>query len=201
MAAQLLLAQAFTHDSYTNEHPGTPHNERLEWWGDTVLQFLVSDHLFRQHPRAGEAELTRRRAALVCNAALHDAFPENKRGQIRTGRGVELNERVVAGVYEAVVGAMALGETLDTARQFVHETLLDRPEPALGVDNPVSEVQEREQRTTRALPVYRYSSGLVDGSFECEVDVWWGTFRTSRPYASKKAAKKAAAAAALEGAI
>ena len=61
-----LLRMALTHRSYVNENPnGDEDNERLEFLGDAILNFLSGSYLYRQHPDLGEDELTRRRAALV----------------------------------------------------------------------------------------------------------------------------------------
>lgn len=66
-----LLRQAFTHSSYRNEHRGdVEDNERLEFLGDAVLELLVSEFLFRAYPRFPEGELTRMRAAIVCEPSL-----------------------------------------------------------------------------------------------------------------------------------
>ena len=129
------------------------------------------------------------------NASLARSIPENLRGQIRRGRGVALNKRVVAGAYEAVVGAMASGSFAD-AREFIVLTLLSGPEPTLGAENPVSEVQERQQRVAKALPVYSFTDTTV--GFLCEVATWWGTFCTGPVHMSKKEARRATARVALE---
>ncbi|MGC8714714.1 MAG: ribonuclease III family protein, partial [Leptodesmis sp.] len=61
-----LLRQALTHRSYMNENPGeTGDNERLEFLGDAILNFISGEYLYQRHPEMGEDEMTRRRAALV----------------------------------------------------------------------------------------------------------------------------------------
>ena len=69
-----LLEHALTHSSYANEHKGEglTSNERLEFLGDSVLGMVVADHLYRTHPNMPEGELTRTRAALVCEGSLHE---------------------------------------------------------------------------------------------------------------------------------
>ena len=70
-----LLEHAMTHSSYANEHrsAGLTSNERLEFLGDSVLGVVVADYLFTTHPDMPEGELTRTRAALVCEGSLHEA--------------------------------------------------------------------------------------------------------------------------------
>lgn len=104
----VLLQQAFTHSSYTDEHAGTPHNGRLEWLGDAVLQLVVSHHLYTQHPDADEAELTRLRSAMVCDEQLAALLSDRDLGSVRAcarERDTTAHSRMLAGVYEALVGA------------------------------------------------------------------------------------------------
>ncbi len=70
-----LLAEALSHSSYANEHraAGLRSNERLEFLGDSVLGFVTAEFLFRQHPDLPEGDLTRIRAALVCEQSLYEA--------------------------------------------------------------------------------------------------------------------------------
>ena len=67
-----LLYQAFTHSSYVNEHRRRPYedNERLEFLGDAVLELTVSQYLFKKYPMMSEGELTKLRAAIVCEPSL-----------------------------------------------------------------------------------------------------------------------------------
>ena len=69
-----LLAEALRHSSYANEHRGAESvsNERLEFLGDSVLGFVTAEYLFARHPDSPEGELTRIRAALVCEESLHE---------------------------------------------------------------------------------------------------------------------------------
>ena len=71
---QQLLRAALYHSSYANEHRtmGISSNERLEFLGDAVLGFVSADFLYRKHPDLPEGELTRIRAALVCEESLHE---------------------------------------------------------------------------------------------------------------------------------
>ncbi|MDI6709190.1 MAG: ribonuclease III [Bacillota bacterium] len=120
-----LLGEALTHSSYSFEHPEAPHNQRLEFLGDAVLEIIISEHLFRLLPRSSEGELTKLRAAVVCEPALARVARRLGLGEaLRMGRGEELSggrERasVLADAFEAFLGAMYLDRGLEVTRQFV----------------------------------------------------------------------------------
>ena len=89
----VLLNMAMTHSSYANEHRGSHlhHNERLEFLGDSVLGFVTADYLYNTYPELPEGELTKLRAAVVCEGALCEfamelGIPE----RIRLGHGDEI---------------------------------------------------------------------------------------------------------------
>ena len=79
-----LLENALQHSSYANEHRGANFfsNERLEFLGDSVLGFVTAEYLFAKHPTAPEGELTRIRAALVCEESLHEVAQKLELGGI-----------------------------------------------------------------------------------------------------------------------
>ncbi len=85
--------QAFTHSSYVNEHRKKPHedNERLEFLGDAVLELTVSHYLFKKYPTMSEGELTKLRAAIVCEPSLVVFANElNFREAVLLGKGEEM---------------------------------------------------------------------------------------------------------------
>lgn len=104
-----LLQQALTHRS-----AGTPNNERLEFLGDSVLNFIVASHLFAYFPRASEGELTRIRAKWVCESALAEiaaGFFINEHlilGQGEKKGGGAHRASILADALEALIGAMYL---------------------------------------------------------------------------------------------
>jgi ribonuclease-3 len=88
-----LLKQAFTHSSYVNEHRRKPYedNERLEFLGDAVLELTVSKFLFLKYPMMSEGELTKLRAAIVCEPSLVTLANELSFGKlILLGKGEEM---------------------------------------------------------------------------------------------------------------
>lgn len=128
-----LLKQAFTHASYRNEHRKSSEqdNERLEFLGDAVLELSVSEHLFKTFPNLPEGELTRLRAALVCEPALvRCAKRLDFERFIRLGKGEEKSggrnrPALLADVFEAFIGALYLDQGLEAANRFVHQHVLD----------------------------------------------------------------------------
>lgn len=123
----LLLETAMTHSSYANEHRNehTRHNERLEFLGDSVLGFITADYLFEHFPDFPEGELTKLRAAVVCESALCEIAKElDIAHALRLGHGEELSggrERasILADATEALLGAIYLDGGIDAARNFV----------------------------------------------------------------------------------
>ena len=89
-----LLAEALRHSSYANEHRGAESvsNERLEFLGDSVLGFVTAEYLFARHPDSPEGELTRIRAALVCEESLHEVAQKLELAR-RKGMPVVIHDR------------------------------------------------------------------------------------------------------------
>ena len=116
-----LLNQALTHRSYTNENPGESHNERLEFLGDAVLNFLSGEYLYDHYPQRSEGEMTQRRSTLVDEKQLAkfalavglDLRMRLGKGTIQTG-GCQ-NPNLLSSTFEAVVGAYYLDRNQDFA--------------------------------------------------------------------------------------
>jgi ribonuclease III len=130
-----LLTEALTHRSYLNEFPSwhLPHNERLEYLGDAVLELLVSEELFAKFPKEPEGRLTVLRAALVNYQSLAkvaesldlDKFILMSRGERKdTGRAREV---ILANAIEAVIGAMYLDQGLEKVRRIREEERDEQP--------------------------------------------------------------------------
>lgn len=123
-----LLQQALTHRSYVNEHPEAgEHNERLEFLGDAVLNFLSGEFLYKRYPDKPEGELTPLRAALVDETQLAQfAQLLQINSALRLGRGAELeggrnNANLLSSTFEAIIGAYFLDVNSDVTwvRTFV----------------------------------------------------------------------------------
>ncbi|CAI9386276.1 ribonuclease III [Niallia sp. Sow4_A1] len=129
-----LLKQAFTHSSYVNEHRRKPHedNERLEFLGDAVLELTVSKFLFKKFPMMSEGELTKLRAAIVCEPSLVSFANELSFGNyVLLGKGEEMTggrtrPALLADVFEAFVGALYLDQGLDSVVVFLEEVIFPK---------------------------------------------------------------------------
>ncbi|HEO8422538.1 ribonuclease III [Niallia sp. FSL W8-0635] len=129
-----LLKQAFTHSSYVNEHRRKPHedNERLEFLGDAVLELTVSKFLFKKFPMMSEGELTKLRAAIVCEPSLVSFANELSFGNyVLLGKGEEMTggrtrPALLADVFEAFIGALYLDQGLDSVVAFLEEVIFPK---------------------------------------------------------------------------
>jgi ribonuclease III len=128
-----LLERALTHRSYAYEHGGLPHNERLEFLGDSVLGIVVTETLYLRHPDLAEGKLAKLRASVVNMRALADvgrsigAAGGGGLGRyVRLGRGEEVTggrdkASILADTLEAVLGAVYLEHGLDGAARVIHD--------------------------------------------------------------------------------
>ncbi|MGJ9458827.1 ribonuclease III [Oceanobacillus sp. CF4.6] len=122
-----LIEQAFTHSSYVNEHRNTvfSDNERLEFLGDAVLELGVSQYLFRKNKDMPEGEMTKLRAAIVCEPSLMNFALELNFGEyLLLGKGEEQTggrqrPAILADVFEAFLGALYLDQGFDIALKFL----------------------------------------------------------------------------------
>ncbi|HLO89467.1 MAG TPA: ribonuclease III, partial [Nostocaceae cyanobacterium] len=159
-----LLRQALTHRSFVNESPmETEHNERLEFLGDAILNFLSGEYLYRRYPDKGEDELTRRRSALVDEKQLAKfAIEVGLDLRMRLGRGAILdggyqNPNLLSSTFEAVVGAYYLDKNRDIeAVRAIVEPLFESVRPNItetrsNVDSK-NRLQEWVQRHITTVP-------------------------------------------------
>lgn len=124
-----LLKQAFTHSSYVNEHRGKSFqdNERLEFLGDAVLELTVSQFLFTHFPKMSEGEMTKLRAAIVCEPSLVHFADSLQFGKlVLLGKGEEMTggrhrPALLADVFEAFIGALYLDQGLAQVVSFLEQ--------------------------------------------------------------------------------
>ena len=128
-----LLENALTHSSCANESRGKlKSNERLECLGDSILGMVVADHLFRNHPDLPEGELTRARAALVCEDSLVVVAEGLGLGEyLRLGKGEEAGggrqrPSIRADAVEAILAAVYLDGGIGSARKIIKKYILCR---------------------------------------------------------------------------
>lgn len=160
-----LFQEALTHRSYLNEHKeySFPHNERLEFLGDAVLELVVTRHLF-DHFENPEGELTSFRAALVNGDMLGKIghalgvqdFLLMSRGEAKdTGRA---RSYLVANAMEAIIGALYLDQGYDAAKVFIEKHVLNHLPEVLEqglYTDPKSRFQEMAQEKEGVTPSYR----------------------------------------------
>jgi ribonuclease-3 len=122
-----LLQQALTHRSYSYEHGGIPNNERLEFLGDSVLGFVVTEHLFLSLTDLSEGELTKLKNSVVSEKALSVVAVQLSLGDyLRLGKGEEQTggrkkPSLLADAFEAVLGAVLVSVGFDAARAMVEQ--------------------------------------------------------------------------------
>lgn len=206
-----LLEEALTHSSYANEHRGRKmnSNERLEFLGDSVLGFVTAEFLFLQHPDLPEGDLTRIRAALVCEQSLYEVARKLELGRyLRLGKGEEAGggrERtsILADATEAVFAAVYLDGGIRAASALIHRCLLDAEREEAVEERRrdfKTELQELIQRKPDQTLVYRMVAERGpdhDKTFVAEV-LLNGAVTGEGGGHSKKEAEQAAARAALE---
>ncbi|OGY29585.1 MAG: ribonuclease III [Candidatus Woykebacteria bacterium RIFCSPHIGHO2_12_FULL_45_10] len=205
-----LIETAFTHRSYLNEHPleAAEHNERLEFLGDSVLGFLVSEHLFKAFPESSEGDLTNYRSALVNANSLARVAAKLDLGQyLLLSKGEEATggrqrEYLLANTFEAFLGALYLDLGLETAKKFVEESLLPNIEPIIAQKlyrDFKSQLQEIAQEKLSITPIYKVlSEEGPDHSKNFRMGVFFEERLVAEGFgASKQKAEQAAASSAL----
>lgn len=131
-----LLCEALTHTSYANEHnqktgESIPHNERLEFLGDTVMGTIISTRLFRQFPQIAEGKLSKMRSAIVCESSLAECFQENGLSEfLMLGKGEEMTggrqrPSVLSDCFEAIIGAIYLDGGFEAAEHYIDQIMQD----------------------------------------------------------------------------
>ena len=205
-----LLGEALSHSSYANEHrsAGLRSNERLEFLGDSVLGFVTAEFLFLQHPDLPEGDLTRIRAALVCEQSLDEVARKLDLGRyLKLGRGEEAGggrERtsILADATEAVFAAVYLDGGIGAASTLIHRVLLDAEKEEVVEERRrdyKTALQELVQRQADQVLTYRMigeEGPDHDKTFLAEV-LLNGTQVGTGSGHSKKEAEQSAAKAAL----
>ncbi|MBI3954901.1 ribonuclease III [Candidatus Gottesmanbacteria bacterium] len=205
-----LLIRAFNHRSYLNETKNKiESNERLEFLGDTVLSFLVSDFLFNTYPKFSEGYLTNLRSSLVKTTTLAKIAQNLNLGNyLKLSKGEEesggrKNSSLLADTFEALIGAIFLDSGLKTTKIII-EKLIFPMVPMIIKDKSYkdskSTYQEIVQETTKNSPLYQVMKETgPDHAKEFTVGVYvnsklWGT-GVGR---NKQEAEQSAATNALE---
>ena len=160
-----LLVTALTHRSYVNEHRKMmiPHNERLEYLGDAVLELVVSDFLYRRYDES-EGIMTSLRSALVRTESIGESGYElGYEPLVRLSKGEKMgsaraHEVIIADCFEAVIGAIYLDQGYETAKKFIAKHILSKIDSIVEGGtwrDPKSYVQELSQKVSGVTPTYR----------------------------------------------
>jgi ribonuclease-3 len=197
-----LLSLALTHRSWAYEHGQGPHNERLEFLGDSVLGQAVTVRLFRRHPDLDEGSLAKRRAGVVSTVALAEIARGIGLGEhVLLGRGEDQTggrdkDSILADTMEAVFGAAYLSAGPDEATALVLrlvEPLLADPERYGAAMDPKTALQELAARSGAQPPVYEVTSTGPDHDRTFTATVTVGAVTADGMGTSKKQAEMAAA--------
>ena len=205
-----LLQQALTHRSYINEQmdDSLGDNERLEFLGDAVLDFVVTRVLFSRFPEMPEGELTRLRAALVRTDTLAEVAADLEIGAVLfMGRGEAMSggrqrRTLLCDAFEALLGALYLDQGLEAAADFAIPRLIPMVDYILAEGLHIdarSKLQEWSQAEIALTPVYEVvSEAGPDHEKEFTVEVFIGEQVVGQGQGhSKQVAAQSAARAAL----
>ncbi len=211
-----LLERALTHKSYRFEKPSADEgvlgdNEQLEFLGDSILGFVISEELVSIYPDMPEGGLSKRKAHLVSAQKLYEAANKLELGQfLLLGRGEEMSggrgkRALLADALEALIAALYVDGGIDAARTFIHNRIIvDFVADGAGDESRVNDFKSALQEATQRLklPTPRYSIVKEQGpehskTFTVEVRV--GKDLSSRADGfSKKSAGQRAAQQALQ---
>lgn len=200
-----LLVQALTHRSH-----GSPHNERLEFLGDSVLNCVIAAELYDRFPRLKEGELSRMRASLVRQESLHQLAQLMTIGDwLHLGEG-ELKSggftrpSILADALEALFGAVFLDGGFGQSRELIlrlYRELLDQIDPKAPGKDPKTQLQELLQSRRIALPKYAVTAthgAAHNQNFEVECVIPELSVRVTGTGSSRRNAEQAAAQLAYE---
>lgn len=200
-----LLAQALRHRS-----AGVPHNERLEFLGDSIVNMLVAQTLFERWPKADEGALTRARSALVCEGALAviarqlELGPRLVLGPGELKSGGFRRDSILADTVEAVIAAIYLDAGFDACRQAVlpwfEASIAALPATGKPDKDPKTRLQEWLQARQKPLPHYELISESGDDHakhFHVRCTLVDPTLASEGEGTSRRIAEQQAAAAAL----
>lgn len=197
-----LYYEAFTHTSFSNENPSFPNYERLEFLGDAILEFIISDYLYKER-HLEEGLMTKMRANYVCEEALATYARELKfesdiklgSGEIETGP----NNTIMADVFEAFIAAMYLDLgfdfTKETVLKIITKYIQKNTDFLHDYKSTLQELVQTDKKSV-AYEIVNESGPSHERKFECVVKVD-GIILGKGIGNSKKAAEQEAAKIAL----
>lgn len=205
-----LLVTAFTHSSYAHKR-GVDSNERMEFLGDALLDFVVAKYLYNKYPNRNEGDYTLVRADVVDTNSLSREVAELglmdfllvDQGFTKQDVSFKKNKKIYADLYEAVLCAIYLDGGLDQAEKFIFATLKKELGEAMYVETGrdfktlLKEASEKQNFSIQYVmlkkegsddsPIFYYSV-LVDGVVAGEG--YGSSIKEAQSYAAKRALKK-----------
>lgn len=191
-----LLNVALTHSSYSNEHGG-PNYERLEFLGDAVMQLIMSDYYY-EYTTYDEGQMSKERASYVCESALANySIDMNTKELIKTGEGQKnnVNDTIVADVFEAIVGTIYLSLGYEKSKKFIWDVIIPHVKKHEEFFKDYkSLLQEMVQTTKNSLEyvLVNESGPAHDKTFEIDVVIDGITFGKGIGKTKKEAEQNAA---------
>ncbi|HLR63895.1 MAG TPA: ribonuclease III [Pseudogracilibacillus sp.] len=202
---EALLQQAFTHSSYANEHRTDQivDNERLEFLGDAVLELTISEFLYEKYTKMSEGELSKFRAAIVCEESLYhfaktlqfNDFVLLGKGEERTGG--RMRPALLADVFEAFLGALYLDQGFDVCLQFMERYIYptisrDAFSHMMDYKTQLQELVQKEKGAKLAYAVIEEKGPSHNKQFVVEAEVNGKHRATGRGRTKKDAEQQAA---------
>lgn len=163
-----LINTALVHPSYAQERSVLTNNQRLEFLGDAVLNFIVAEYLYRNYSDKPEGDLTQIRARVVCEKALVGIARSINVGKyLMLGRGEEMSggrsrKSILADTIEAIIGAIYLDQGLDSAREFILKYL--QPVITETVRGDYQDHKSRLQEYVQSRSKYNVHYRILDES-------------------------------------
>lgn len=147
-----LYYQAFTHSSYSNENPSYPNYERLEFLGDAVLEIIISDYLYKER-HLEEGTMTKMRANYVCEKACATyARDLGFEKDIKLGNNEEVNDTIIADVFEAFIGALYLDKGFEYTSKLIIGIIIKYIDKGVNfLIDYKSELQEKVQTIKKSV--------------------------------------------------
>ena len=160
---KILLETALTHTSYAYEKK-KQSNEKLEFLGDSILEFVSSEYIFHNYPKLKEGEMTKVRASVVCEKSLHEiAKMHNFSDFLYLGKSERISQKevrpaIMADSVEAVIAAIFLDGGIEPAKNFIIKNL------AKPIENATKHIGQKDYKTV--LQEILQKNGNVDIEYE-----------------------------------
>lgn len=195
----MVLRRCFTHPSYTNEHKTAPHNQRLEFLGDSVLGFIVASKLYEITPELSDGEMTKFKQSVVSSVPLAAAIKKtglDKYLLVGENAAGEVTDKMREDLFEAIVGALYVDGGIEAAEKFITENL---PLKRAKTEDAKSALNEYCAKKRLGDVEYKFvSQSGADNSPTFTMSLYiGGKFVAEGVGGSKKSAEQAAAEFAL----